>query len=175
MFQRLKERCLEQTRRDLVGNPYRERVLFLAGRRRSESKRRSGITTWDRKGSMVFASPLTLWTKPDLTTYRLMCGDVPRNEVSDLIHMSGECLCGSFAEKNELEMVGEWFPSVREQIEALEAEIANRDDIPEIRRKWGWGAYRNDLAALKERGAFKSGSMCGSCDDRAAGGFIVVA
>ncbi|MFI6444699.1 phosphoadenosine phosphosulfate reductase family protein [Kitasatospora sp. NPDC050543] len=175
MFQRLKERCLEQARSDVVHYPYRERILFLGGRRRSESARRVAITTWDRNRSMCYASPLTLWTKPDLNTYRLLAGDVPVNEVSDLIHMSGECLCGSFAEKGELEMVGMFFPEVCEQIEALEAEIVGREDIPEIRRKWGWGAYRRDLEALKRRGAFKSGAMCTSCDARATGGQIVAA
>lgn len=173
MYQRLKERCLRQARAELVSDPRKERVLFLAGRRRTESARRSAVPASGREGSVVWASPLVLWTKPDLNTYRLMCGDVPVNEVSDLIHMSGECLCGSFAEKEELEMVGMWFPEVREQIEALEAEIADREDIPEIRRKWGWGAYRADPAALKRRS--RSGPLCTSCDARAHGGEVIAA
>lgn len=175
MFQRLKERCLEQARSEFVKNPYRERILFLGGRRRSESARRASITAWDRKRSMCYASPLTLWTKLDLNTYRLMAGDVPVNQVSDLIHMSGECLCGSFAEKDELDMISMWFPKVREQIEELEALIADREDIPEPRRTWGWGAYRRDLQAMKQQGRFKSGAMCGSCDDRATGGEVIAA
>lgn len=173
MFQRLKERCLEQVRSDLVSKPRQERVLFLGGRRRSESARRSSVTTWDRRGSMCYASPLTLWTKLDLNTYRLMAGGVPVNEVSDLIHMSGECLCGAFAEKNELDMIGEWFPGVVSQVEALEGLIKGREDIPEARRTWGWGAYRRDLQAMKQQGRFQSGAMCGSCDDRATGGTVL--
>lgn len=173
MYQRLKERCLRQARAELVANPRKERVLFLAGRRRTESARRAAVPASGREGSVVWASPLVLWTKPDLNTYRLMQGDVPVNEVSDLIHMSGECLCGSFAEKDELEMVGMWFPEVRAQIEALEAEIADREDIPEIRRKWGWGAYRADPTALKRRS--RSGPLCTSCDARAHGGEVIAA
>ncbi|WP_432157782.1 phosphoadenosine phosphosulfate reductase family protein [Streptomyces sp. bgisy153] len=175
MFQRLKERCLEQARSEVVQNPYRERILFLGGRRRSESARRATITTWDRKRSMCYASPLTMWTKLDLNTYRLMTGDVPVNQVSDLIHMSGECLCGSFAEKNELDEIGMWFPEVQVQIEELEALIADRDDIPEPRKTWGWGAYRRDLQAMKQQGRFKSGAMCASCDARATGGEVIAA
>lgn len=170
MYQRLKERCLRQSRREIVRNGHRERVVFLAGRRRSESDRRSAIVAAERVDSVIWISPMVLWTKMDLNTYRLMCGDVPVNEVTDMIHMSGECLCGSFAPQNELEMIGEWFPEVREEIEALETEIADRDDIPEMRRKWGWGAYRSDLEALKSRGEFKSGPLCASCDGRATGG-----
>lgn len=96
MFQRLKERALESVRRELVEYPYQQRVVFLAGRRASESDRRKGLALKDpieRKGSTVWVSPLVNWTKADLNAYRRIHPDVPRNEVSDLLHMSGECLC----------------------------------------------------------------------------------
>lgn len=168
MYQRLKERCLDQVRNDFICNPSKERVLFIAGRRRSESKRRAAVALTERKGSLIWASPLVLWTKLDLNTYRLMCGDVPVNQVSDLLHMSGECLCGSFAKQQELEMIGEFYPAVRQEIEALEAEIADREDIPEHARKWGWGAYRDDLMLLMQRGKIETGPLCDACDDRMA-------
>lgn len=160
MFQRLKERGLEQVRRELVSNPRKERVVFIAGRRRSESERRAAIVQSERRGSTVWVSPLVNWTKLDLTTYRLMQRDVPVNVVSDLIHMSGECLCGSFAAPNEREEVGYWFPEAFEEIAGLEAEIANREDIPAERRIWGWGAHRRDIRPSK------TGALCSSCDDR---------
>lgn len=171
MYQRLKERCLRQARRELVTNGHRQRVIFLAGRRRSESARRSQIVASERVDSVIWVSPMVLWTKLDLNTYRLMAGDVPVNEVSELIHMSGECLCGSFAEKHELDMVGDYFPTVREEIEALEDEIRGRSDIPEIRQRWGWGAWRDDAEALKQRS--RSGALCTSCAGRSSGGEIV--
>lgn len=165
MFQRLKERALRVVRAELVTNPRKERVIFLAGRRRAESRRRQAIPMMDRVGSIVYASPLVHWTKPDMTTYRVMQGDVPRNEVSDLIHMSGECLCGSFASQGEREELTFWFPEVMEWISDLEERIADRDDIPEHRRVWGWGA---DPAVLKKSRtkASKVGILCSSCEDR---------
>ena len=169
MFQRLKERALEQVQRELVLQPYRQRVVFLAGRRRSESQRRQAIPEAERNRSKVWVSPLVNWTKLDLTTYRLMCaaqGDpVPVNEVSDLIHMSGECLCGSFATAGEREEITYWFPEVFEEIAALEAEIADREDIPAHRRTWGWGADPAVLKAVKAKRS-KVGALCSSCDDR---------
>lgn len=162
MYQRLKERALEQVRRELVTQPYRERVVFIAGRRRSESQRRQSIPAAERNRSTVWVSPLVNWTKLDLNTYRLMCGDVPANQVSDLIHMSGECLCGSFATPNEREEIAAWFPEVFDQIAGLERAIADRDDIPEHRKTWGWGAYRRDVKPSK------TGALCSSCDDRFA-------
>lgn len=161
MFQRLKERGMRQVRRALVTNSRSERVVFLAGRRRTESDRRALVPEMQREGAVIWASPLVNWTKLDLNTYRLMAGDVPVNEVSDLIHMSGECLCGAFAHAGELEEIGEWFPEVVSQIRALEAEIADRADIPEERKTWGWGAYRERPTRKP-----KSGAMCSSCDAR---------
>ncbi|MGZ6788358.1 MAG: phosphoadenosine phosphosulfate reductase domain-containing protein [Mycobacteriaceae bacterium] len=166
MFQRLKERALRQVQRELVTNPRKERVVFIAGRRRQESKRRANIPDMERRGSVVYVSPLVNWTKMDMNTYRLMMGDVPVNEVSDLIHMSGECLCGSFAHPGERDEVSHWFPGVFEEIAELEAEIANRDDIPEHRRKWGWGADPQARNATPKGAASKTGLMCSSCDDR---------
>lgn len=158
MYQRLKERPLRVVRGALV-TEHSQRVVFLAGRRRTESARRANVPMTEREGSIVFVSPMINWTKLDLNTYRLMHGDVPVNRVSDLIHMSGECLCGSFAHAGELEEIAEWFPEVVAEIRALEAEIADREDIPERRRTWGWGAN----AEVKES---KVGALCSSCDSR---------
>lgn len=123
MYQRLKERALREAQRDLVGDPRAERVVFVAGRRRAESKRREGVPIHERIGSAIWASPLAFWTKLDMNTYRLMHGDVPVNIVSTTLHMSGECLCGAFAHPGELDEIGEWFPEVRDEIKALEADV----------------------------------------------------
>jgi 3'-phosphoadenosine 5'-phosphosulfate sulfotransferase (PAPS reductase)/FAD synthetase len=164
MFTRLKERALEQIQRELVTNPRKERVVFIAGRRRDESARRTNVPLSERKGSRVYVSPLINWTKSDLNTYRLIEGDVPANAVSDLIHMSGECLCGAFASPGEREEVGYWFPEVIAEIAELERQIADRADISDHRKTWGWGA---DPAKKALDGvASKSGALCSSCDDR---------
>jgi 3'-phosphoadenosine 5'-phosphosulfate sulfotransferase (PAPS reductase)/FAD synthetase len=185
MFTRLKERALEQIQSELVNNPYKERVVFIAGRRRTESERRKRVPAMQRKGSRVYASPLVNWTKLDLNTYRLMhqpradwndgyigrcdisscrCHGVPRNKASDLIHMSGECLCGAFAAPGERDEIDQWFPLALDEVRELEALIADRDDIPEHRKTWGWGA---DPAKKALDGApSKSGLLCSSCDDR---------
>lgn len=196
MFQRLKERALRTIRAELVG-PGRtrsHRVIFLAGRRRAESQRRTNIPEFERDGSVVWISPLVNWTKPDMTTYRIMMRRegvaVPVNEVSDLIHMSGECLCGAFAHENERAEISMWFPEAFAEIALLEAEIADRDDIPDYRKTWGWGWEKHeimkrlkqqaktpglqvdDVMALLEADMTPStsGPLCSSCDARAEGG-----
>jgi 3'-phosphoadenosine 5'-phosphosulfate sulfotransferase (PAPS reductase)/FAD synthetase len=154
MYTRLKERCLEQARNDLVGNPRRQRVLFLAGRRRSESVRRAQVPAYERwpKTSVVWASPLVDWSSTDLEAYRQAAGDVPRNEVSDMLHMSGECLCGAFAKPHELEEIGFWFPGMRAEIEALELEVIAAGNAPAWRCRWGWGADKDVIARLRRQG-----------------------
>ncbi|MBF4194612.1 hypothetical protein MHAEM_21341 [Mycolicibacterium phlei] len=158
MYARLKERGLEAARRQLVKNPWRERVLYIAGRRRSESKRRANVSLNDRKGSMVFASPLAMWTKIDLNTYRLMMRDtddpVPVNEVSELLHMSGECLCGSFAKEGELEEIRLWFPEVAAEIDALMEEV----------RAAGYTGPKAIWGNRAGRPTKKSGMLCSSCE-----------
>jgi 3'-phosphoadenosine 5'-phosphosulfate sulfotransferase (PAPS reductase)/FAD synthetase len=64
MCQRLKERGLR--RRDGTRHrSRRERVVFLAGRRRDEVARRRGVPESGRDGSVVWVSPLVDWTKAD--------------------------------------------------------------------------------------------------------------
>lgn len=161
MYQRLKERCLRQARKQIVSDPRRERVVFLAGRRRTESARRANVPELNREGSVVWVSPLVNWTKTDLFTYRDWAGDVPRNRVSDLIHMSGECLCGAFAHKDELAEVEMFFPEVAAEIRSLEDEVRAAGH-PEKKCRWGWGATEKltpeDL---------RSGPLCSSCEYRA--------
>lgn len=178
MFQRLKERAIESVQADLIANPHKERMVCLLGRRRTESQRRARISVVDRRGSRVNVSPLVNWTKVDLNTYRLRCaanGDpLPANTASDLIHMSGECLCGSFASPGERDEIAYWFADDFQQIADLEALLADRDDIPEHRKTWGWGAnpilkaaetaYLKRFDVAEERA--DSGDFCSSCDDR---------
>ena len=155
MYQRLKERCLDAARADLISNARRERVVFIAGRRRQESTRRVAVPMSERDGSAIWVSPIAFWTNLDMNTYRLM-HDVPRNTVSDTLHMSGECLCGAFAHRGELDEIGYWYPDMKAEIEALEAEVRAAGH-KEPYCTWGHG---------QGKPAEKSGPMCSSCDAR---------
>lgn len=159
MYQRLKDRALRQARRRLVTNGRRERVLFIAGRRRAESARRTDVPEHERVDSVIWASPLANWETETMAEYRALHA-VPRNPVADALGMSGECLCGAFAEPGELDRIGHHHPEVAAEIHALEAEVIAAGTVPEERCMWGWGAYRG---AAKPS---KSGPLCSSCDFR---------
>ena len=94
-----------------------------------------------------------MWTKLDMNTYRLMFKDVPVNEVSDLIHMSGECLCGAFAKPDELEEIRQWFPDTAAEIDSLQAEVEAAGWKAPYSR-WGHGNGRPS----------KVGALCSSCE-----------
>ena len=159
MYQRLKERPLHQIRRELVKNPSKQRVMFIAGRRRLESARRSSVPEHERVGSIIWASPLANWSSDDMRIYRALNPDIPRNPISDALGMSGECLCGAFAEPGELERVRAIDPECADWIDRLEAEVLEAG-ITDHRCKWGWGATFLD----NRISAAKSGPLC-SCHD----------
>jgi 3'-phosphoadenosine 5'-phosphosulfate sulfotransferase (PAPS reductase)/FAD synthetase len=162
MYQRLKERALEAALREVIGNPWRNRVIYLAGRRADESARRANIPDIERRKSVVWVSPLRDWTKLDLNTYRLRHPDIPHNAVTDLIHMSGECLDGAFAHPGELDEVTMWYPEFKVEIDRLTA-LVKAAGHTGARTVWGWGAYPA-LRGRQKRS--KSGALCGSCDAR---------
>jgi len=163
MYRMLKERALRQVRRELVTNPRKQRVIYITGVRTQESARRMMTTTAAgpvrREGSVVWVSPLIEWSDEDLITYRRVHDDVPLNDVSALLHMSGECLCGAFAHRGELEEIEEWYPAFVQYIRELEAKVQEAGVGDEAHRTWGW-----DKNKPKER--HRAAGLCGTCTTR---------
>jgi len=124
MYSWLKERPLRDVRREAQAGQNR-RVLFITGVRTSESRRRMAyVEPVRREGNTVWVAPIHHFTNEDLLEYRRE-HKLPRNQVVELLHMSGECLCGAFADpKNkELEWLEIWFPDVGKRIRTLEDEL----------------------------------------------------
>lgn len=131
VYQRLKERLI----RALAAQERRGKapLLFATGIRLDESVRRfrnyaeSAAEGYFKDGGKVWASPIQDWEK-------VVCMDViedfglERNEVVDLLHMSGECLCGAFARPDEMQDLETWFPETAAYLHELErrAEAAGR-------------------------------------------------
>lgn len=124
VFTRLKERALRLVRKDFIGDEGRtKRVLFLSGMRRFESDRRFENTQMlHRDGAAVWCSPIGWWTTDHLAEYRQR-HEIPKNEVSEHLHMSGECLCGCYAKPGELEQLRFFYPDKAAEIEALQDEV----------------------------------------------------
>lgn len=153
MYRLLKERALREVRRDFVKHGHRERLIYLTGIRRSESDRRYSREVWRREGSLVWVNPMIFWPKALFNAYRDH-DNLPRNEVADLLHMSGECLCGAFAKPGELEEIALWFPETAAEIRALEVRV---EAAGKPRCRWG-----QRLPDDVDSGV--GGPLCDSCD-----------
>jgi 3'-phosphoadenosine 5'-phosphosulfate sulfotransferase (PAPS reductase)/FAD synthetase len=124
MYSRLKERCIRQLVREHKAGP-KDRIGLVTGIRAQESARRKMgyIDPIDRRGAQLWINPILNWSTAQKEAY-LEANALPRNRVSDLLCMSGECLCGAFAKPNELDEIGLWFPEAVERIKALEVKAA---------------------------------------------------
>ena len=133
MYNLLKERPLRRLIREHKLTA-RDRVILVTGVRKAESARRMGtVEPINRLGSQVWVAPLAWFCDSHKAEY-MARHDLPRNEVVDLLHMSGECLCGAFAKPGELEWLEFCgFGDVVARIRALEAE-AQAAGVP---CRWG--------------------------------------
>lgn len=143
-------------------------VGFVTGIRKQESLRRMGAgisVPIRRDGRKVWISPLLDWSKVD-------CGRLiherrfPRNRVVDLLHRSGECLCGALASEREIHEIALWFPETARRINALEAECERRGILASV---WA-GRSAEKLSPGQQQLFPKSGyaPLCTSCEARRA-------
>lgn len=133
----------------------KRRIMHVTGVRTQESVRRMGhVDEVQVRGREVWVSPIHDWTKSDTSELIEYVG-LKRSPVVDLIHKSGECLCGAFAKPGELEELSLW-PETRQaydEIIAMQAEASAAG----VHCKWG-------TRPPKERKSkTKPGLLCQSC------------
>lgn len=162
-YSRLKERRIEEVLRETkAGHPRTSKVLFLSGARQAESKRRAKREPLSGRRAAKFCSPLIDWTAGQMADYRGRF-DLPQSDVAALLHRSGECNCGAFAQaEEERAMMRAFWPKWwAEGIEALEVEAEA------LGIRWcRWGGF--DLAGNRATGSSraKAGLLCASCPTR---------
>lgn len=162
MYQRLKERALRVFIRDHKTRR-RDRLVLSTGVRQQESERRMGhAVRTNREGVKVWGNPLYFWSKFDCLDTIAAAG-IQRNPVVELIHKSGECLCGSFAEPDELKEIALWYPRVAQHIEGI-AERAKAAG----QRHCVWGVRpqrdRKRQPARVDSAGRRVGLLCQQCE-----------
>lgn len=125
MYRRLKERALAafaRERKPRRGFP----LTYCTGVRKQESARRMRGQQQEieraPKLGWTWRAVILEWSKADCNQYIADHG-LRRNPVVDLLHMSGECLCGSFARPGERAEIKLWFPEVDSRLTALEQRV----------------------------------------------------
>jgi len=159
MYIRLKERALNAFIREYKTFRH-DRLVLSTGARQQESTRRMGhVQPVQRDGVKVWVNAIASWSKADCLD---TIGQTPRNPVVELLHMSGECLCGCFAKPDELKEIALWFPHVGERIRALECRVkeAGHDGV--------WGVRpvpkRKRQPAAYDSAGRKVGPLCQQCE-----------
>ena len=150
----LKKEAIREFKRQMLEPRKSTRVMIVTGMRASESTTRMSHGSGDRlEERVVWSNPIRHWTGDDMAEYRQRHPDLPRNPVNDALGKSGECLCGCFSVGPvELPIVRELDPETADQIERLQAELAESGS-PYCR--WGPGGEGAGVAA---------GPMCTGCD-----------
>lgn len=163
MYVNLKERALKRLGRmygaDARGKNKR-RIMLVTGVRNQESARRMGNAAEDVdvRGREIWVNPILDWTKSD-TSELIEYDRLERSPIVDLIHKSGECLCGAFAKPGELEELKLW-PQTREaydRIKALEAE-AKAAGVHCV-----WGTRPPKKQQERQYKQLELGPLCWSC------------
>jgi 3'-phosphoadenosine 5'-phosphosulfate sulfotransferase (PAPS reductase)/FAD synthetase len=155
MYNRLKERALRTVRNDFVKRKRKDVIQYFTGVRYAESTRRNKTTDDIMKdGSVVWVAPIAHWSNKNVSEYRKKF-NLPINDVTVNLHMSGECLCGSFAKKNELEQIRFFYPKTAEYIESLQDLVKENGNARCV-----WGDNEKKKKIVKQ-----SGILCTSCDE----------
>jgi len=153
MYSMLKERCVDRLVREHKTR-HRDRIALITGVRLSESTRRMGhVEPVKRDGCQLWISPILHWNDDDKNEYMRREG-LRRNPVTERICMSGECLCGAFAKKEELLDLELMYPDTANQIKALQVEA----EAAGVHAKWGV------RPPGKRKAPTMGGMMCSDCN-----------
>lgn len=132
MYQRLKERPLEQLSREIKNGTRGGVIAIISGIRSDESAIRAGYKrAWALNKNWLWINPFYWNTAADFHDYREEFG-LPKNPVKDRCGISGECCCGAFGSPAERQSYREIDPVFSEYLDELESRVKQR--FP-----WGWG------------------------------------
>lgn len=123
MYRNLKERGIREICRRKQNNRG-DKIMLLTGIREDESFIRSGYKNDVVKtvGRELWVNAIYHFTKSLKQEY-IDHYELEVNTVSKLLGISGECLCGAFAGKSELDIVRIIEPETADYIEALQAKV----------------------------------------------------
>lgn len=156
MYRYLKERSIRRLAKDHKVK-FRDNIMLISGVRKAESKNRMAYAQEVQKvKSQVWVAPLLNWEDEDMKLYRVNY-DLPISPVSKKLGMSGECLCGAYAHKGELERLRYHYPDVAKRLDDLKKKAG----CP-----WHWDEHPPKGLSREERYKVDFMPLCTGCISR---------
>lgn len=146
------------------GKGRKGKVGLVTGIRKQESVRRMGAgisIPIRRDGRKTWISPILDWSGIDCGRF-MSDESLARNPVVDLLHRSGECLCGALARPEEIHDIARWFPDTARRINDLEHECERRGIVASV---WaGRDARKLAVGQMQMFSKAELAPLCTSCE-----------
>lgn len=135
----------------------------VSGVRQAESSRRSVNASKEthKDGRLFFVSPVLYMGNGEM--YDIFLREkLKRSPVYETLHISGDCLCGCYADKGEAKLVDIFHPDVAQQIRDLEAKVKTHGT--EKAKKWNtWGKGNTGMTDSHVQNTIGSELICSEC------------
>ena len=139
----------------------KQRIAYISGVRRGESKRRLDnaqiIGIDEDTPRIVWIAPVYYWSTKATYSFIKKQG-FELSESYTMLHISGDCLCGAFAGKDEAGLINAFYPDTGEQIIQIEC-VAFKSH--KGRKNWGNG---ESMAAVKSQKKLSEAFACAECN-----------
>lgn len=109
-------------------------ILLLNGGRRQEGRNRMTrmIDPIKAEGRNVWVNLINEWSKKECMDF-LYDNNIKRNPVTEILHRSGECMCGTMQSLEARKEATFWFPKWGTWLDNLEQRVGEKGFY------WGWG------------------------------------
>ena len=111
-------------------------------------------------GKMWFISPL-YYKSNDWVMKYFIENDIKRSPVYETLHISGDCLCGCFAKKEELKLLEMFHPEVFTEIKRLE-KLVKEKGSPEAKENSVWGIHNQTTESVEAQDNLEA-YVCSEC------------
>ena len=139
-----------------------EKPAILSGVRKKESSRRKiKVRNYIQKDDkLVWVKPLIYKSNEWVYQYFIE-NNILRSPCYETIHLSGDCLCGCFADKSELKLLEMFHPEVYDKITQLENKV-KLHGTDSAKKNATWGKYRQSTNDVQSQTTIES-YLCSDC------------
>jgi len=146
MFRNLKDKRAQRYLKQFTENG--EKIALISGVYSDESTQRNekiGDDPIEETTHATWISPVYDWLEETVDEYRKVF-DLRENDVTALLHTSGDCNCGAYGSREELRDLMQFYPESAKQIKQLErkaAKLASHGQIPVEYSLWCHGQTKD--------------------------------